>query len=83
MAESYFWPLAMSYEPKYSTARKIVGKLVACVCLLDDTYDAYGTIEELELFTEAMQRLIRVQNILTIFYLFLSCYLSTYLWATR
>ncbi|AES66808.1 putative lyase [Medicago truncatula] len=56
VAEAYFWPLAMSYEPKYSTARKMVGKLVTCVSLLDDTYDAYGTVEELELFTEAMQR---------------------------
>jgi hypothetical protein len=46
----------MSYEPKYSFSRKMVGKLVVCISLLDDTYDAYGTIEELELFTQAIQR---------------------------
>jgi (-)-germacrene D synthase len=58
VVEAYFWPLAMSYEPKYSFSRKMVGKLVACISLLDDTYDAYGTVEELELFTQAIQRLI-------------------------
>ncbi|XP_061341817.1 (-)-germacrene D synthase-like [Gastrolobium bilobum] len=56
VVEAYFWPLAFSYEPNYSTGRRIVGKLVACMSLLDDTYDAYGTVEELELFTQAIQR---------------------------
>ncbi|GAU26345.1 hypothetical protein TSUD_101780, partial [Trifolium subterraneum] len=56
VVEAYFWPLAMSYEPKYSFSRKMVGKLVTCISLLDDTYDAYGTVEELELFTQAIQR---------------------------
>jgi hypothetical protein len=58
VVEAYFWPLSMSYEPKYSFSRKMVGKLVVCISLLDDTYDAYGTVEELELFTQAIQRLI-------------------------
>ncbi|XP_054811086.1 probable terpene synthase 2 [Prosopis cineraria] len=56
LVESFFWPLAMSYEPQFSTARMITGKMVAIICLLDDTYDAYGTLEELELFTEAIHR---------------------------
>ncbi|XP_057458988.1 (-)-germacrene D synthase-like [Lotus japonicus] len=56
VVEVYFWPFTMSYEAKYSTSRRIVAKLIACVTLLDDTYDAYGTIEELELFTQALQR---------------------------
>ncbi|XLU26798.1 hypothetical protein S245_062864 [Arachis hypogaea] len=31
-------------------------KAISIISLIDDTYDVYGTIEELELFTEAMQR---------------------------
>jgi (-)-germacrene D synthase len=58
VVEAYFWPLAMSYEPKYAISRKIGGKLVVCISLLDDTYDAFGTVEELELFTQAIQRFI-------------------------
>ncbi|KAG4971883.1 hypothetical protein AAZX31_13G268000 [Glycine max] len=56
LVEAYLWSLAMSYKPEHSLARMFVGKLIAVVCLLDDTYDAYGTIQELELFTEAIQR---------------------------
>ncbi|KAK7335352.1 hypothetical protein VNO80_27135 [Phaseolus coccineus] len=54
--ESYLWSLAISYKPEYSNARTFVGKLIHTICLLDDTYDAYGTFEELELFTKAIQR---------------------------
>nr|AGW18160.1 terpene synthase 3 [Copaifera langsdorffii] len=56
LVESYFWPLSISHEPQYSIARSITGKLVAVLALLDDTYDAYGTVQELELFTEAIKR---------------------------
>ncbi|XP_020963799.1 sesquiterpene synthase [Arachis ipaensis] len=58
VVETFFWPLTMSSEPKYSTWRLILGKLLACICLLDDTYDAFGTFEELQLLTEAIKRLI-------------------------
>jgi len=47
----------MSHLPEYSNARITLGKLAAVIALLDDTYDAYGTVEELQLFTEAFQRL--------------------------
>ena len=33
-------------------------KVIAILSIIDDTYDAYGTIEELELFTEAIDRLV-------------------------
>ncbi|XP_028755919.1 (-)-germacrene D synthase-like [Neltuma alba] len=56
LVEAYFWPLALSYEPQFSTARMIATKLVVTNCLLDDTYDVFGTLEELELFTEAIHR---------------------------
>ncbi|KAM1583005.1 hypothetical protein ACFX10_030664 [Malus domestica] len=34
----------------------IFGKVTAIVVLIDDIYDVYGTLEELELFTEAVER---------------------------
>lgn len=54
-AEAYFWILGTYYEPQYSFARKIFNKLFKIVSLVDDTYDAYGTIDELELLTQAVQ----------------------------
>ncbi|KAK2379068.1 putative terpene synthase [Trifolium repens] len=56
VVEAYFWQLVLSYEPRNSTARKLGTKLTKCVSVLDDTYDAFATVEELELFTDAIQR---------------------------
>nr|XP_029150717.1 probable sesquiterpene synthase [Arachis hypogaea] len=56
MAELYFWPFAMNSEPKYTTFRRVVAKMVQWMTIFDDTYDVYGTIEELELLTQTIQR---------------------------
>lgn len=54
--EAYFWALGTYYEPQYSFARKILTKVVLVTQLLDDTYDAYGTIQTLDLLTHAINR---------------------------
>ncbi|PRQ33701.1 putative lyase [Rosa chinensis] len=55
--EVYFcWALSVYFEPQYSYARKISSKVTAMASIIDDIYDAHGTFEELELFTEAIQR---------------------------
>ncbi|KAL2331537.1 hypothetical protein Fmac_019118 [Flemingia macrophylla] len=56
LVESYLWSLSMCYKPEHSTARMFAGKVISFLTILDDTYDAYGTIQELELFTEAILR---------------------------
>ncbi|KAL2331543.1 hypothetical protein Fmac_019124 [Flemingia macrophylla] len=54
--ESYLWALAMSYKPEHRNGRMFAGKTIAFMTTLDDTYDAFGTIQELELFTQAIMR---------------------------
>ncbi|KAI3691298.1 hypothetical protein L2E82_49603 [Cichorium intybus] len=56
LVEGYFWILAVYFEPQYSDARIFLMKTCNLVIILDDTYDNYGTYEELEIFTEAVQR---------------------------
>ncbi|MED6123093.1 hypothetical protein PIB30_046054 [Stylosanthes scabra] len=56
IAELYFWPFAMTCDPQYSTFREVLTKVNQWMTIVDDTYDAYGTIEELELLTLAIQR---------------------------
>ncbi|XP_047937578.1 germacrene A synthase-like [Salvia hispanica] len=56
IVECFFWAVALHYEPQYSLARVFFAKSAAMISVIDDTYDAYGTIEELEVFTEAIQR---------------------------
>ncbi|KAM3290110.1 hypothetical protein P3S67_018399 [Capsicum chacoense] len=56
LVESYFWILGVYFEPQYSRARKLLAKVFNMIFVNDDTYDAYATIEELELFTDAIHK---------------------------
>lgn len=57
VVELYFWILVgVSYEPNFSTGRIFLSKIICLVTLVDDTFDAYGTFEELTIFTEAVAR---------------------------
>ncbi|RVW86322.1 Valencene synthase [Vitis vinifera] len=56
LVEGYFWIATCCFEPQYSYARRIQTKLHALITTMDDIFDAYGTFEELELFTEAIGR---------------------------
>ncbi|KAH9778792.1 hypothetical protein WN944_014181 [Citrus x changshan-huyou] len=56
LVELYFWDLGTYFEPQYAFGRKIMTQLNYILSIIDDTYDAYGTLEELSLFTEAVQR---------------------------
>ncbi|RHN51203.1 putative lyase [Medicago truncatula] len=56
IVECCFWTLTVYFEPQYSRARKMLPKINVMLSLIDDTYDSYGTIDELERFTEAIER---------------------------
>ena len=56
LVEGYLWILGVYFEPQYSLARRILIKVFAMISIIDDIYDAYGTFEELKLFTEAIER---------------------------
>ncbi|KAL2466456.1 Alpha-humulene/(-)-(E)-beta-caryophyllene synthase [Abeliophyllum distichum] len=56
VVECFFWAMGVYHEPQYSVARIMLTKTIAMTSIIDDTYDAYGVVEELEIFTEAIQR---------------------------
>ncbi|KAK9155406.1 hypothetical protein Sjap_002886 [Stephania japonica] len=56
LAECYFWIVGVYFEPSYSLARMFMTKVIALTSTIDDIYDVYGTIEELELFTNAIEK---------------------------
>ncbi|KAK7405096.1 hypothetical protein VNO78_06292 [Psophocarpus tetragonolobus] len=56
IVEGCFWIIGVYFEPEYSLARRIMMKVIAIASIIDDVYDAYGTIEELELLTNAIER---------------------------
>ena len=56
IVEGYFWVVGVYYEPQYFLARRILMKVIAITSIIDDVYDAYGTIDEIEIFTDAIER---------------------------
>ncbi|MBA0771217.1 hypothetical protein Gotri_019712 [Gossypium trilobum] len=56
LVEAYFWALGVDFEPQYSFAREILAKTMVMTSIMDGIYDAYGTLEELQLLSNAIQR---------------------------
>ncbi|KAL5745208.1 hypothetical protein ACOSP7_026354 [Xanthoceras sorbifolium] len=54
--ENYFWAVGIYYEPYNARARIMFTHALMIWSRLDDTYDAYGTLEELRLLTAAIER---------------------------
>ncbi|KAK9057825.1 hypothetical protein SSX86_022663 [Deinandra increscens subsp. villosa] len=56
LVELYFWIVGVYFEPKYSRSRIFLTKMIKMATILDDTYDSYGTYDELKIFSEAIER---------------------------
>ncbi|XP_049385378.1 (R)-linalool synthase TPS5, chloroplastic-like [Solanum stenotomum] len=56
LVEDFFWSVGLVFEPQHSFCRRMVAKNVAFIVVIDDIYDVYGTLDELEIFTHAVQR---------------------------
>nr|GMD23008.1 terpene synthase 10-like [Ipomoea batatas] len=56
VVENFIWALSKTSSPKYSHCRSVVTKIDVLLCTVDDLYDIYGTLDELQLFTETIER---------------------------
>ncbi|XVE50476.1 hypothetical protein DITRI_Ditri01bG0165200 [Diplodiscus trichospermus] len=56
VVEGYFWIMGVYFEPQYSLGRKMLTKVIAMASIVDDTYDSYGTYDELIVYTDAIER---------------------------
>ncbi|KAK7257291.1 hypothetical protein RIF29_31159 [Crotalaria pallida] len=56
IVEVYFWMMGLCFEPQYSLGRRLMTKVISLTSVIDDIYDVYGTFEELQLFTKAIER---------------------------
>nr|ADB93807.1 chloroplast terpenoid cyclase [Catharanthus roseus] len=56
LVEHFFWTVGIIFDPEYGYCRRMKTKVVALITTIDDIYDVYGTLDELELFTNAVER---------------------------
>ncbi|KAL5130644.1 Tricyclene synthase EBOS, chloroplastic [Glycine soja] len=55
LMECFFWSMGMAFEPQFSDLRKGLTKVTSLITTIDDVYDVYGSLDELELFTKAVE----------------------------
>ncbi|KAF8409455.1 hypothetical protein HHK36_005531 [Tetracentron sinense] len=56
LMENFLWTVGMTFEPQFGYCRRMSTKINALLTTIDDIYDVYGTLDELELFTDAVER---------------------------
>jgi hypothetical protein len=78
IVECYFWIVGVYFEPEYLLARRILTKVIAMNSVIDDIYDVYGIPEELELFTEAIERLKFTHSLILISYFYSNSHVTNY-----
>ncbi|CAJ1961468.1 unnamed protein product [Sphenostylis stenocarpa] len=52
----YIWPMACFTDPRFSEQRIELTKSISLIYLIDDIFDVYGTLDQLTLFTDAVNR---------------------------
>ncbi|KAF8411307.1 hypothetical protein HHK36_003854 [Tetracentron sinense] len=52
----YLWPMAALTDPRFSEQRIELTKPISLIYIIDDIFDVYGKLDELVLFTEAINR---------------------------
>ncbi|XP_008460931.2 terpene synthase 10-like isoform X1 [Cucumis melo] len=53
---NFLWTIGTGFEPEFSYSRRMITKINSFITILDDIYDVYGTLDELDLFTNAIER---------------------------
>ncbi|GMY06370.1 myrcene synthase, chloroplastic-like, partial [Fagus crenata] len=56
LMECFLWTVGKIFQPQFGYCRRMLTKFNALITTIDDVYDVYGTLDELELFTDAVER---------------------------
>lgn len=56
MVESFMYAGGVAFEPQYGSLRKWLSKVIKLVLIIDDICDVYGSLDELECFSKAVDR---------------------------
>ncbi|XP_028771243.1 terpene synthase 10-like [Neltuma alba] len=56
MVENLMGTVGLAFQPQFRYFRRVVSKVFAMITRIDDMYDVHGSLEELKLFTEVVNR---------------------------
>lgn len=56
LVENFLWTVGCSYIPDHSTYRIALTQANSMITTIDDVYDVYGSLDELEIFTDAIEQ---------------------------
>ncbi|KAF8377150.1 hypothetical protein HHK36_030523 [Tetracentron sinense] len=56
LVECFLWAKGLCFEPQFGNCRKQITKVSLFITTIDDIYDVYGSLDELKLFTDAVER---------------------------
>ena len=68
LVESFIWAVGMNVNPELRYSRIQLAKQVQFITYIDDIYDVYGTLDEVELFTDAIERFVHTKYTNFIFF---------------
>jgi hypothetical protein len=52
----YTWPMACFTDPNFSEQRIELTKPISLIYVIDDIFDVHGTLDQLTIFTDAINR---------------------------
>ncbi|GFP94264.1 (+)-epi-alpha-bisabolol synthase [Phtheirospermum japonicum] len=56
LVECFLWNVGSIFEPRFKYCRMMSAKFAVLFTLIDDIYDVHGTLDELEMFTDVIER---------------------------
>lgn len=63
LMENFLWTVGVTSEPQFGYFRRMSTKVSALITSIDDAYDVYGTLDELKLFTNSVERSVNLNFI--------------------
>ena len=63
--------MGITSEPQHGYCRLQITKAIQIISVIDDVYDVYGTVDELELFTKVIERFV----LFLVFFLLIQLYM--------
>ncbi|KAH6782477.1 hypothetical protein C2S51_007770 [Perilla frutescens var. frutescens] len=82
IVECYFWAVGLFEPHEYAYQRIMAAKIITFVTVIDDVYDVYGTLDELQLFTDTIRRW-DTESMSQLPYYMQLCYLALYNFASE